>query len=247
MIKKAGYANALSVAVVAILVFSVLVLAGSHVIGTVNAQVTPTPTPLPTPTPSPTATPSPTPSPTPTATPTLTPTPKPTSTPPPATLTNGYVTPTTGTTTTLFAFYVTYYDPSGTTPLRPYLVIDSTPVSMTVYSGSVSNGIYRYANTLSAGSHTYYFNFTSGLGQIVLVAQVSGPTVTGTTPTPTPIPTPTPVPTPAPAALSSGFVNPSTGNPTSTYPYFAIYNDPCGANPLATLVFIDNSSFNDTL
>ena len=69
MIKKAGYASALSVVVVAILVFSVLVLAGSQGIGTVNAQVTLTPIASPTPTPSPTATPSVTPSPTTTASP----------------------------------------------------------------------------------------------------------------------------------------------------------------------------------
>jgi hypothetical protein len=180
----------------------------------------------------------------------------PTPTPAPARLSNGYVAPTTGTTSTTFIFYVTYYDPSNANASSPTVFIDNMPFTMRVYTGTSSNGMFSYSTTLSAGTHTYYFIFTSGSsGQPVSLGQFSGPTVTGPSPTPTPtatpkpsasptpIPTPTPpvstpTPSPTPTATSSP-TQPSTPTitptpqPTSTQPPAAT-TIPQPANPLST-------------
>ncbi len=198
-------------------------------IQTGKAQVLPTPTPSP----SPTATPAPSPTPASTPKPTATPTPSPA-----PTLSNGYVSPTSGTASTNFSYYITYFDPSGSNPSSALVEIDNIRHSMSLYMGTASNGIYLYSTALSVSSHTYYFMFTSGLsGQTALFGlptQFSGPTVTG------PTSSATPVPTPGPAALSGGSVNPPNGFTYDTYTFFVNYNDPRGANASSPYVYIDN-------
>ncbi len=206
-------------------------LAETQMIQTGKAQVVPTPTPSPSPTPTitPTATPKPTATPTPAPTPTASPVP---------TLSNGYVSPTSGAASTNFTYYITYVDPSGSNPSSALVEIDNSPHSMSLYMGTSSNGIYQYSTALSITSHTYYFMFTSGLsGQTALFGlptQFSGPTVTG------PTPSPTPVPTPGSATLSGGTVNPPKGFTYDTYTFFVNYNDPRGANSSSQYVYIDN-------
>ncbi len=213
-------------ALIMLLALMLIFLAETHMIQG-KAQVVPTPTPSPSPTPTiaPTATPKPTATPTPTAS----------SAP---TLSNGYVSPTSGTTSTNFSYYITYVDPSGTNPSSTIVVIDNSPHSMSLYTGTASNGIYQYSTALSVTSHTYYFMFTSGLsGQTALFGlptQFSGPTMTGATPSPTP------VPTPGSAALSGGTVNPPKGFTYDTYTFFVNYNDPRGSNASSPYVYIDN-------
>jgi hypothetical protein len=76
------------------------------------------------------------------------------------TLTNGYVSPASGDTSTTFNYYVTYSDPEGDLPTQKYVYIDGSPYTMAKISGDyVSGAVFRYSTTLSVGSHNYYFYF----------------------------------------------------------------------------------------
>jgi len=99
----------------------------------------------------------------------------------PPVLSNGYVTPTSGTTSTLFSYYVDYYDPDGDSPTQRDCVVDGAFHQMMLVGGSASDGTYRYQSTLSEGSHNYYFKFSDGVNPPVLLppsGTYSGPTVT---------------------------------------------------------------------
>lgn len=76
-------------------------------------------------------------------------------------LSNGYVTPPTGTTSDQFYYYVHYYDPGGLAPELAIVRIDGYGWFMTLYNGIPSNGVYRYSTTLPVGTHNYYFMFTA--------------------------------------------------------------------------------------
>jgi len=78
-------------------------------------------------------------------------------------LTNGHVSPTQGNCQTSFAFYVDYYDADGDSADTANVYIDSVAHSMNLYSGSPSNGTYRYQTTLFPPDN-YYFYFTDGNG-----------------------------------------------------------------------------------
>jgi hypothetical protein len=78
----------------------------------------------------------------------------------PFTLNNGYVSPSSGDTSTTFSYYVTYSDPEGDLPTLKYVYIDYSPNTMVKISGDyVSGAVFRYSTTLSVGSHNYYFSF----------------------------------------------------------------------------------------
>jgi len=79
-------------------------------------------------------------------------------------LNSGDVSPDSGDTSTTFTYTVKYYDQDGDSPSAKYVYIDGSPHTMSLYTGSASNGTYRYRTTLSAGSHNYYFYFTDGNG-----------------------------------------------------------------------------------
>ncbi len=183
---------------------ALLAIASLQFTSNANAQGSPSPSPSTSPTPKP----SPTPTPIPTGTPITG-----------LILTNGYVSPTSGTASTVFTYYVTYYDPSGMNPMAAYVFIDNNAYLMTVYNGSGSMGIYGYSITLTAASHSYYFLFVSGLfGQTIWTgwpSQFSGPIVTAPTPSPTPTPTPTPTSTPSPTPTPTPTATPTTA-PTPT-------------------------------
>ena len=97
-------------------------------------------------------------------------------------LSSGYVEPPSGDTNTNFYWYVNYYDQDGDAPATKYVYIDGTPHTMTLYSGTTSNGTYRYGPTaLSIGIHDYYFYFTDGNGgsnRLPNSGSSSGPNVT---------------------------------------------------------------------
>jgi len=103
----------------------------------------------------------------------------------PPTLSNGSVNPQSGTTSTTFTYYVSYYDPEGVAPSVKYVYIYKNnnwySYSMTLYSGSPSNGVYYYSTTFSsAGTYYYYFYFDDGSNAVWLPGQLSyyaGPTV----------------------------------------------------------------------
>jgi len=77
------------------------------------------------------------------------------------TLNNGYVSPSSGDTSTTFSYYVTYSDPEGDVPTLKYVYIDYSPHTMAKISGDyVSGAVFRYSTTLSVGlDHNYYFYF----------------------------------------------------------------------------------------
>ncbi len=76
-----------------------------------------------------------------------------------------YVTPSSGDTGTDFYWDVHYYDADGDPPETKNVYIDGTICTMSLYSGSESNGTYKYGpKKLSAGNHDYYFYFTDGQG-----------------------------------------------------------------------------------
>jgi parallel beta-helix repeat protein len=88
---------------------------------------------------------------------------------PPITIYNGYVTPTSGTESTTFSYYVSYYDPRGLTPTTTELCIGTSNwYTMTLCSGSASDGIYQYSTTLSVGTHSFSFMFSDGSNTIHL-------------------------------------------------------------------------------
>ena len=104
MIKTKRAVSAFSFTVIVVLALSMLAIAG---IQFVSAAVSPSPSPTPKPSP--------------------TPTPRPSATPIPGLiLTNGYVSPTSGNTSTVFTYYVTYYDPNGMKPMAAYVIVDNT-------------------------------------------------------------------------------------------------------------------------
>jgi len=83
----------------------------------------------------------------------------------PPQLSNGYVDPPSGDTSTDFYYYVTYFDPDGDDPSVKQVYIDGTPYTMSWYSGLNSHITYRYGpKKLSAVSHNYYFYFEDGRG-----------------------------------------------------------------------------------
>jgi hypothetical protein len=97
------------------------------------------------------------------------------------TLSSGYVTPSSGDTSTTFDYYVTYADADGDAPTTKYVYIDGTEHTMTLTSGSYTSGAtFKYSTTLSAGSHNYYFDFDDGHDHPVklpLTGSNSGPAV----------------------------------------------------------------------
>ena len=203
MIKTKRAVNGLGFTAIVLLALTLLAMVGTQFVSTGAAQVSPSPSPTPKPS--------------------STPTPSPSAAPIPGLiLTNGYVSPTSGTNSTVFTYYVTYYDPNVMKPMAAYAVIDNAVHLMTVYTGSVSMGIYGYSTTLAPAAHTYYFMFTSGFGQTIWYGwpnQLSGPEVISPTPTPTPLPTPSPSPSlsPSPSPNPSPSPSPSpTPSPTAS-------------------------------
>jgi hypothetical protein len=84
-------------------------------------------------------------------------------------LSNSYVTPTSGGTSTNFYYYVDYYDADGDSPSVKNIIIDGVAHAMSLYSGSSANGTYRYGpvNLNCSGGYTYHrysFNFNDGQG-----------------------------------------------------------------------------------
>jgi hypothetical protein len=81
-----------------------------------------------------------------------------------------------------FYYYVNYYDSDGDSPSTNQVYVDGIPYTMSLYSGSASNGVYRYGpKNLSVGwGHNYYFYFEDGNGgtaRLPSSGSYSGPTI----------------------------------------------------------------------
>jgi hypothetical protein len=98
-------------------------------------------------------------------------------------LLSGSVSPTSGNTSTLFTFRVTYWDADNDTPTDIYVYLDNIPYEM-VKSNSLDNNFtdgveYSYNTTLSSGSHTYYFSTSDGIyvGRFPAAGTIDGPLI----------------------------------------------------------------------
>jgi hypothetical protein len=95
-------------------------------------------------------------------------------------LTNGKVSPTSGYLFTTFNYTVTYTHTQDRAPSSAKLYIDDQAMTMNKMQGNYSLGVtYWYSTNLSAGNHTYRFEFVSGNDTVKLPAQgnYTGPTV----------------------------------------------------------------------
>jgi C1A family cysteine protease len=102
----------------------------------------------------------------------------------PPVLTNGQVSPTSGTTADTYVFWTWYYDQDGNTPNVGNVYIDGMPHAMVRHSNYPAyNGWYYYQTSLALGTHAFYFQFDDGLGESArhpLAGAFSGPVVTPT-------------------------------------------------------------------
>jgi phospholipase C len=81
----------------------------------------------------------------------------------PILLAKATVSPTIGTSTTLFTFSTTYSDWHGLAPTQAQLYIDNTAYTMSFISGSYTTGaLFRFSTTLPIGNHTFYVVFSDG-------------------------------------------------------------------------------------
>ncbi len=79
----------------------------------------------------------------------------------PLIVTNSSVSPTSGTSSTLFTFQTTYSQISGHAPTSAQVYIDKKPFTMSCVSNCSTyiNAVFQYQTTLANGSHTYSFVF----------------------------------------------------------------------------------------
>lgn len=77
------------------------------------------------------------------------------------------VNPATGTTLTIFNFYLNYSDPDGSAPINVTLTIDDVVYIMYKHDLSdfnfIDKTLYNYSIQLDAGTHYYYFNVSDGM------------------------------------------------------------------------------------
>ena len=148
-----------------------------------------------------------------------------------STLSNGSVTPGSGTTVTTFTFRVRF---ASTSPARPpdsiVAQVGTTTVALSLESGSPTNGIYAGSDTLPVGTHAVAFSAVVEDDPPGSPDPIGGGTVVVTTapsptPAPTPAPTPRPTPQPTPAPTAPPTPQPTPPRPTPLPP------PPSTANP----------------
>ncbi len=77
-------------------------------------------------------------------------------------LTGSTVSPTTGTTSTLFTFQTTYTASDGSAPTVAQVYVDGTAYPMTSVAGSYATGaLFQAVTTLPTGKHSFYFVFAT--------------------------------------------------------------------------------------
>jgi len=149
-------------------------------------------------------------------------------------LSSGAVNPVTGNLSTTFTYSVNYTDADNDPPGFINVVIDGTSYTMSIRAGedgNYTNGeIYEYTITgaiLGIGSHTFQFNASDGIDYATGDIGVhSGPIVRNRIP-----------------VLSSGAVNPATGNLSTTFTYSVNYTDADNHAPSSINVIIDGTPY----
>ena len=156
----------------------------------------------------------------------------------PPSLSNGHVNPESGSTVTLFTYWVSYSDPEGDSPNKKRVYIDGSPHTM-VYDSTYSDGIrlyhkYKYQTTLSVGDHTYYFVFNDGYNpdvRLPVSGSYSGPSV---------------LPANQPPTLVNHGTIPVGGDTSTVFTYRLTYTDAEGDAPTKKKVYIDDEGFDMT-
>jgi predicted outer membrane repeat protein len=144
------------------------------------------------------------------------------------------VTPSAGTSSTVFQYTVLYQHQSGKLPTKATVVIDGVVKTMTLLSGDPYIGaIYQYSTTLTAKAHTYYFSFGDGTTTKRLPASgsYSGPTVLAF----------------SPITLSQPAANPNTAPVKTTFEFTINYQHSAGKIPTRAVVNIDGTARTMTL
>ena len=95
------------------------------------------------------------------------------------TLSDLQASPSSGSTSQTYTFSVHYNDAEGNAPTIAQIYVDGAFHTMTLASGTVSDGVYAYSTTLAAGSYAYFFEFSDGRYQ-TRSAVLAGPVVTST-------------------------------------------------------------------
>jgi hypothetical protein len=130
---------------------------------------------------------------------------------------------------TEFNYYVNYYDANGDAPTIMNVYINDTPCAMSLYSGSASDGTYRYQTTLPERStYNYYFDCqeaNGGSDREPVLWTKTGPSVVNSYP-----------------ALSDGYVDPSLGALEKLFDFFVTYSDGDGDLPSVANIYIDDIS-----
>ena len=147
----------------------------------------------------------------------------------PPELESGTVSPSTGNTSTSFAYSVAYTDADDNAPTCASVVIDGKAFPMLTDDHTYTDGSgFTYFTKLSGGTHVFAFNFSDGRVSVRLPAfgTFSGPEVEP----------------PAPPTLSNGSVGPASGTPDTLFHYTVRYNDSNGDAPIVRKVYIDGVS-----
>ena len=148
------------------------------------------------------------------------------------TLTNGYVSPGYASPSSTFTFVVDLHDVDLHYAATRQIVIDGTPLNMSLFSGTADNATYVFYTTLAVGIHNFYYQFTDPYGasaRFPAAGTLSGPTVN------------------TPVTLSGGYVSPSVGNNTTVFTYVVNSQDPDFHYPAVKQVYIDGTPFTMTL
>jgi hypothetical protein len=122
-------------------------------------------------------------------------------------LSNGWVSPTTGTTSTAFTFSVDYRSDKDFGASSVVAMVAGRSVTLRLASGNASGGTFRGTSTLPAGRWPVSFRAQASQGPSPSLAGptlvVTAPAPTPPPPTPKPTPPPPPPPTPAPALATN--------------------------------------------
>jgi hypothetical protein len=137
-----------------------------------------------------------------------------------AKLTGGTVTPTTGTTSTVFHYSVHFVGSTTEQAISVRASVAGSLISLTLTTGRAENGTWTGSSTLPVGSWTVAYQATSTSGTVPPFTVPGQVVVTAPTPTPSPTSAPTPLPTPRPTAAPrptpKPTPGPTAGPPTAT-------------------------------
>jgi hypothetical protein len=146
-----------------------------------------------------------------------------------AKLTGGVVTPTTGTTATVFQFSVHFVGTATDEAVTVSASVAGQTVGLSL-SGTPRNGTWTGSSTLPVGSWPVTFTSVSSGGTNPTFGPTAPVVVTAATPPPTPVPTarPTPRPTPPPATATPQPAN-SISPGVSPTPFGTTVTNPSGS------------------